>query len=631
MKTLKRPVDRRQSDIKKKLTAAIAMLLVSCVMVVTSTYAWFTLSTAPEITGIQTTIGANGNLEIALANGTTWATPDSIISQEGDGLKSLVEKNITWGNLVDLGATAADGSNVYGLDKIVLYPSKLNVSNNKVDHNSILKTPEYGTDGRVTQLKNNVLTGLYDADNLKFVSSTTGYGVRALGTVSGMSDREFAYNSALSQINSNKNLAANEVRTSWVNYGDTLAAIAVKYAGNKEGTTITKEEYDNLVELVGDLEDVMEYIDKALIYALDGYLASAQSPLTAGEGEDLDTIFLAVERVLLTKSLMTTANDGDVTLSGTSFTIAGVEQSISNEQFVNLVTEFNAMVDDVKTAKRKIADVASKFTDANSTVGWSDISEAFSCLIDQNYVSVNNIKISEITPGKILSILKDTTVQLGAGDNGESSGIYYDIASFVDNYQSSVSVPVGTKIVYGDFTLDVEEPIDVVITTKYTGTSKLEAVSRAVSAAGKPTSGSNTSGSAALTDTYGYVIDYFLRTNATNSNLLLSEAANRVSTDAEGLMGSGSNMSFTAIDPDFSANNIVKLMEAIRVVFVDADYNILAEARLDKSTLSGSSTYKMNLKIWDASANEGRGGFAANQTIITNMDVNTPVKLSTIV
>ena len=65
--TTTRKVDRRERDIKKKLSAAIIMLLLSCIMVVTSTFAWFTLSTAPEVTGISTTIGGNGNLEIALA------------------------------------------------------------------------------------------------------------------------------------------------------------------------------------------------------------------------------------------------------------------------------------------------------------------------------------------------------------------------------------------------------------------------------------------------------------------------------------------------------------------------------------------------------------------------------------
>ena len=61
---------KRQLNIKNKLIAAIAMLLVSSIMMVSSTYAWFTLSTAPEVQGITTTVGANGNLEIALAHPT---------------------------------------------------------------------------------------------------------------------------------------------------------------------------------------------------------------------------------------------------------------------------------------------------------------------------------------------------------------------------------------------------------------------------------------------------------------------------------------------------------------------------------------------------------------------------------
>ena len=40
--------------VKKKLMGAVCMLLVASIMMVSSTYAWFTLSTAPEITGIST-------------------------------------------------------------------------------------------------------------------------------------------------------------------------------------------------------------------------------------------------------------------------------------------------------------------------------------------------------------------------------------------------------------------------------------------------------------------------------------------------------------------------------------------------------------------------------------------------
>ena len=42
----------QMDSIKKKLMAATAMLLVAAIMTVSSTYAWFTLSTAPEVSFI---------------------------------------------------------------------------------------------------------------------------------------------------------------------------------------------------------------------------------------------------------------------------------------------------------------------------------------------------------------------------------------------------------------------------------------------------------------------------------------------------------------------------------------------------------------------------------------------------
>lgn len=38
-------MEKSYSSTRKKLTAAIAMLLIAALMVVTATYAWFTLST----------------------------------------------------------------------------------------------------------------------------------------------------------------------------------------------------------------------------------------------------------------------------------------------------------------------------------------------------------------------------------------------------------------------------------------------------------------------------------------------------------------------------------------------------------------------------------------------------------
>ena len=73
--------------IKGKLTSAVAMLLVAVIMVVSSTYAWFTLSTAPEVTGITTAVGANGALEMALLESND---PNSIIEVSSEEFKKML-------------------------------------------------------------------------------------------------------------------------------------------------------------------------------------------------------------------------------------------------------------------------------------------------------------------------------------------------------------------------------------------------------------------------------------------------------------------------------------------------------------------------------------------------------------
>ena len=59
-----------QKKVASKMMAAIAMLLIASIMMVGVTYAWMSISTAPEAQEISTTVGGNGYLEIALA-GTT--------------------------------------------------------------------------------------------------------------------------------------------------------------------------------------------------------------------------------------------------------------------------------------------------------------------------------------------------------------------------------------------------------------------------------------------------------------------------------------------------------------------------------------------------------------------------------
>ena len=54
--------------IKERIVAVAVMLVVSITMMASASYAWITLSRAPEVSLLSTTVAANGNLEIALSN-----------------------------------------------------------------------------------------------------------------------------------------------------------------------------------------------------------------------------------------------------------------------------------------------------------------------------------------------------------------------------------------------------------------------------------------------------------------------------------------------------------------------------------------------------------------------------------
>lgn len=122
------------SGVKKKLSLAVVMLTISVLMLTSASFAWFTISTNPEVTDLTTQVVVNENLEIALAKTGAAAPTDSLA---GDTVNQY-----TWGNMVDLGAAGA-ASVAYGtLDK-TLRPAALDTT---------LKYPSYGLDGRVSTL-----------------------------------------------------------------------------------------------------------------------------------------------------------------------------------------------------------------------------------------------------------------------------------------------------------------------------------------------------------------------------------------------------------------------------------------------------------------------------------------------
>ena len=66
--------------------AMIVLLVIGAIMATTVSFAWVTLSVNPEVSGVNTSIASNGNLEIALATGPQQPGATQI----GDGDKAML-------------------------------------------------------------------------------------------------------------------------------------------------------------------------------------------------------------------------------------------------------------------------------------------------------------------------------------------------------------------------------------------------------------------------------------------------------------------------------------------------------------------------------------------------------------
>lgn len=167
------------SGIRSKMTAAVAMLLVSLILMISTTYAWFTLSTAPEVKNITTTVAGNGSLEIALmpTDGLLGSIKNGFSSTVGGGTVDVVTANTTWGNLV----TLSDPS--YGLTSINLNPAAMDLTDGAfTDAAKPLTVPVFGSDGRIEKTSaEDIALGSLDADSQTFIG--TDMGVRAIAEI----------------------------------------------------------------------------------------------------------------------------------------------------------------------------------------------------------------------------------------------------------------------------------------------------------------------------------------------------------------------------------------------------------------------------------------------------------------
>ena len=169
--------------LKEKLGVAALGLVIAALVSVSATFAWITLSRAPEVTAIDTTLSANGALEIALNRGET--PEDADIDESAAFDEALTAANIRWGNLINLNDPS------YGIADLTLRPAQLNTA-------ALTTNPfwsaVYGQDGRITELDSRYIYTKYSEKDKIFVATKENedYGVRAISSYKAQTTEETA-------------------------------------------------------------------------------------------------------------------------------------------------------------------------------------------------------------------------------------------------------------------------------------------------------------------------------------------------------------------------------------------------------------------------------------------------------
>lgn len=566
-------------SIRKKLIAAVAMLLVASFMVASSSYAWFTLSTAPEVTGIKTNVGANGSLEIALYTGS-----DEIKTNVGDSTLDPQDKNKTWGNQIDL----SDDS--YGLDKIKLYPARLNANADNQLGSAPLYTPVYGSDGRVKSLDDNTSAATYDGSTFSGIGE---FGVKAIGSSSTMTDQQLDFRNALSSIDDNLRTAKMRAQDSLsadtgnrTEKGEVITTGSVLATIMADCATDAKTEFD--ITAMGLVLDELVEAQDALENAVKQWYLAALAVAMADYIDDAGIVKYEAAKALIEGTTLDELETGSLTVDDTTTITFTVPATIA---------AYTAKYEEIATA---ISSAKTAYDALNGST--TAVNETTMLSIVRPLVKNENITISDVELDQIIvngEINKDALADLMAAMSSgglelqlpAGSGVYADIAELVGELNASIKM----SFTYDGIPL---ENVNCRMATKVSKTgddAPIDTYALAFPAGTDADPSEDASGDIEkkLTDFYGYMIDLAFRTNADASNLMLQTTpVDRIysSGGVEETLGSGSSMTFTSSNASFSTDDMKALMGNIRIAFVSSESTVIAMGGLDiaNATVNGT-------------------------------------------
>jgi hypothetical protein len=527
---------------RKKISVAAALLLICAILLGTASYAWLTISTAPEISGIDTNIGANGSLEIALLSDETYTDPSLIRTAVGYSLvlENPTVSNRSWGNVIDL----SDSS--YGLSQISMIPSRLNVglgdSGYGVVGSNVLSFAQYTSDGRIEMTAGKTVYAAYLDEQFVYSRTEPGHGVRGIGALEGVTIQQAALANAQAQVKSYKIAAASGASSAWKANGAAIMNIYEKRYGEGEYNAYYDDaDVATLRDTAVRLLSVYGYLDAALRQGIIGYAATVIE-----DGQQFLALSERVENTLIPLSV------------------------IAANSPMAIPSEFDEWISIVESGKSALQNGIARCDELRKGVyTWGQIMD-----LQLNFFNPAAAYLGEWHMDEQDAYRKRLPdVQLAVTADG---GIMADIAHFAGAYESAFDYE-SPRGYYNDCYVQV-----IVLTDD--PQPALEQLSTILNER-EAASGNREVMSAVVKDIYGFAVDLAFRCNAAGTSTLLLQTAPETRLEgAEGVeaaQGGGSYMSFTA--DRLTIEQMLRMMDAIRVGFVDNQNHLVALAKLNTS------------------------------------------------
>ena len=514
--------------LSKKLNTAMILVIVCLVLMIGASYAWFTMATSPEVSNIETNVGANGSLEIALLTKETFEDPSQITAAIGDSVaaQGVWESNTTWGNVIHL-------DSYYGLDKINLLPARLNVERNEkktltVDE-SMLKIADFGVDGRIKILAADTVSTVYEGNYFTYHVDGQRYGVRAIGTISNIAPQQTALATARTLVKSYNAAAVRTAESTWRDYGAGIIDIFYRHYALGENE-FTKEDAIVVQKFAEGIQDAVEYLDGAMRQAFIGVAASY-----VNEQADFEAVRDHMERDSLRSIVYTIHHNYK-------------DYSLIDPDLEILANDLDRMMDDAQQA-------AENSYVLSYECNWENMVRVLGFLLDPTEAYLGEKHLS--APDAFAAITYDNVILLQ-----KDSCALAEIANYTGNYNAFTTWKDGISIELQ--TASNYEPL----------LPKLELLLENSKAAVGGWTRSN------LDDLYGFAVDLAFHCNASSNLLLQTDPEMRTEDDSEFLVtgGGGSQMRFLSENMD--NEQLIKLMDTIRVGFISDSNELLGVAKL---------------------------------------------------